>query len=841
MAQSTLVVMPTGCGKTIVFGHAARDWNWGRVMILAHREELIFQAAQKVGAVCKEQCGIEMADLEVVEKSTYKQRVVVSSVQTLNSVRRGTRRMEKFDPLEFGLLIIDEAHHATAASYRRIVDWFGRNPDLRLLGVTATPDRADEEALGQVFESVAFEYGISDAVSEGWLVPIEQQFVHVEGLDLSQCRSDRNDLKESDVARIMEQEAMLHKVVSPTIELAGDKPTLLFCASVEQAHKSAEIFNRHKPQSAIAIDGTTDKEQRRDELKRFSRGEFQYLCNCGVFLEGFDEPRIAVVAMARPTKSRALYAQAIGRGTRPLPGVVDGLDSNDARLAAILGSDKPCIAEGQLVLTDHGLVKIEAVTTAMKVWDGLEFVSHYGSVFRGEKDTITYLGLTATVDHEVWTQEGWKAFGECAKQQIPISVAAFGRQKVWEADGVFRGNSQSQRQAAIVDGMRGLQCEEFEGLRKCDAEEGWMPEVRQPTACSEVACATGSIRETAVRESQGRALSPIRRTRDQIQIQVAAGNGDMGSGKSWPAQEHVSRQKRQRWPLLSRQLALCESIAADLQSEPTQEAAAADGSCVQAGASRDQICRRDASLTDFSGADRRSNNRAVQPEVQQAKRRVWDILNCGPRHRFTVEGLLVSNCMLTLDFVGNSGRHKLVCTADILGGNESDEVVDRAAANAKEKSARGQRSNMTDELEEAKKQLEEEARERKRQEAARIAKLAGIKAAARFNTKSVNPFDVFDIIPKREPGWFKGKKPTEKQKATLAKFKVDSGTIEGLSFWQASQMLDTLIDRVKKGYCSVRQAKILSKYGESTEVSFAEASAKIDAIAKNNWQPLTRS
>ena len=539
MARSTLVVMPTGCGKTVVFGHAARDWQVGRIMILAHREELIFQAAQKVGAVCNEQCGIEMADLEVVERTTYKQRVVVSSVQTLNSTRRGTRRMEKFDPMEFGLLVIDEAHHATAATYRRVVDWFGRNPDLRLLGVTATPDRADEEALGQIFESVAYEYGISDAVSDGWLVPIEQQFVHVEGLDLSQCRSDKNDLKDADVARIMEQEAMLHKVVSPTIELAGDKPTLVFSASVEHAHKMAEIFNRHKPHSAIAIDGTTDKEQRREELKRFSRGEFQYLCNCGVFLEGFDEPRIAVVAMARPTKSRALYAQAIGRGTRPLPGIVDGIDETADRLQAILASSKPS--------------------------------------------------------------------------------------------------------------------------------------------------------------------------------------------------------------------------------------------------------------------------------------------------------------MLTLDFVGNSGRHKLVCTADILGGNESDEVVDLAAANAKEKSARGQRANMSEEIEEAKRQLEEEARERRRRDAEAAAKRASVKATARFNTKAVNPFDVFDIIPKREPGWFRGKKPTEKQKKTLAKFKVDEDTIEGLSFWQASQMLDTLIDRVKKGYCSVKQAKILAKFGEPTEVSFADASAKIDAIARNGWKPLPRS
>jgi superfamily II DNA or RNA helicase len=538
MPRSTLTVQATGTGKTIVMGETAARWPQGRVMVLAHRDELVRQGAEKIGRMCSETCGIEMADEHQSENSMYsKPRVVVASVQSLTSKRRDKYRFEKFDPFEFGLLMIDEAHHATAPTYRKVIDWFYQNNDLRLLGVTATPDRTDEEALGQVFDSVAFEYGILDAVNDGWLVPIEQQFVHVEGLDLSGCKSHKNDLQDSDVAKVMQQEGLLHKVVDPVIRLAGDSPTLVFAASVEHAHRMAEIFNRHKPGSAHAIDGGTDKEIRRSQLKAFSRGEFQYLVNMGVFLEGFDEPSIGCVAMARPTKSRALYAQVAGRGTRPLPGIVDESTDPEERKRLIAASGKPS--------------------------------------------------------------------------------------------------------------------------------------------------------------------------------------------------------------------------------------------------------------------------------------------------------------MLMLDFVGNSGRHKLVCTADILGGNESDEVIERATDNAKKESTAGRKVNMRDEIDKAKEELEEELRqkhERERSEQAAAAQRKHVIAKAKFSTKAVNPFDIFDIVPKREPGWHKGRRPSEGMKNALAKFKVDQATIDGLSFCQAKEMLDLCVSRMKKGLCTIKQAKQLSRFGYSPDMTFDEARKVMDALAKNNWQ-----
>lgn len=337
-SRSTLVVMATGTGKTVLFGHVAANWPSGRVLIVAHRDELIRQAADKVGRIVGEECAIEMGAERSNEGRLYeKSHVVVTSVQTMSR----PNRHQRFDPNEFGLIIIDEAHHSVANSYLSIVGHFRQNPNIKLLGVTATPDRADEEALGKLYESVAYEYGIREAIHDGWLVPIQQQLIQVHGLDFSRCRTTAGDLNQGDLAAIMENEKMLHAIVDPTLEIAGDRKTLVFTTSVAHAERACEITNRHRPGSAEWIHGGTPMDVRREILRRYFHDDFQYLFNCAIALEGFDEPGIQVVAMARPTKSRALYAQAIGRGTRPLPETVDGLVTAEERRSAIAASNKP--------------------------------------------------------------------------------------------------------------------------------------------------------------------------------------------------------------------------------------------------------------------------------------------------------------------------------------------------------------------------------------------------------------------------------------------------------------------------------------------------------------------
>lgn len=347
--KSTLVVMPTGSGKTIVLASVVKHRPKGRAMLIAHREELIWQGASKIHAVTGVRPDIEMAEMRARSGLFDSADVVVSSVQTQNSGARGLGRMSRFDPMDFSLLIVDEAHHSTAASYRRVISHFRQNPKLCILGMTATPDRADEEAMGQVFESVAYDYELPAAIDDGWLVPIRQRAVIVDGLDYSSIRTTAGDLHGADLDRVLQYESNLLGISDATIRLSENRKTLVFAVSIEHAKRLAEIFNRYKPGSARMVCGGTPAHERRAIFADYAARKFQFLCNVGVATEGFDDCGIEVVAIARPTKSRALYAQMVGRGTRPLPGVVDIEDIESAesseqfRRSAIAASPKPCV------------------------------------------------------------------------------------------------------------------------------------------------------------------------------------------------------------------------------------------------------------------------------------------------------------------------------------------------------------------------------------------------------------------------------------------------------------------------------------------------------------------
>ena len=519
--DSTLVVMPTGGGKTVLFADVIRRVFPRRALVIAHREELIFQARDKIQRVTGLSADVEMGEYRAEGGLFGQARVVVSTIQTQCSGGDGGGRMAKFDPQRFGVLIIDEAHHATSPSYRRVIDYYRTNPALKVLGVTATPDRADEAALGQVFQSVAFDYEVLDAIHDGWLVPIEQQMVHVEGLDYSSIRTTAGDLNGGDLAAVMEAEKNLQQMASASLAIIGQRRALVFTASVKSAEMTAEIFNRHRSEMAAWVCGKTEREERRRVLAEFAAGKRQVVCNCGVLTEGFDDPGVEVILMGRPTKSRSLYSQMVGRSTRPLPGVVDGPETAEARRAAIAASAKP--------------------------------------------------------------------------------------------------------------------------------------------------------------------------------------------------------------------------------------------SC------------------------------------------------------------------LVVDFVGNAGKHKLVTSADILGGKVSEEAVELAVTRARKA---GGPVKMAEALDEA----EEELNEQKRlAEAARRARLV---ATARFTTQTVDPFDVLHIDPVKPRGWDATRQLTEKQRSLLAKQGINP---DGISFSQGKQLIAEIFRRWDGKLCSFKQAKLLRRYGYSTDVSFAEASATIDALAKNGW------
>lgn len=311
--RSTLLELPTGCGKTVVFAEIARRGveRGRRVLVLAHRTELLEQAAQKLASA-----GVR-AEIEQGERRATDAPVVVASVQTL----RGAR-LESWPADSFALIVIDEAHHATASSYRAVLDHFS---SARVLGVTATPDRGDGKALGDVFESVAFRYELRQAIRDGWLAPIRARRIVVEGINLGDVRTRAGDLDRAELAAVMGDEEALHGVAVPLLELAADRRTIVFAVDVAHAHRLAEVLNRYAPNMARAVDGSASSADRAATLADFRAGAFRVLVNRSLYTEGFDEPTIACVAVARPTKSRALYAQMIGRGTRLAPNKADCL------------------------------------------------------------------------------------------------------------------------------------------------------------------------------------------------------------------------------------------------------------------------------------------------------------------------------------------------------------------------------------------------------------------------------------------------------------------------------------------------------------------------------------
>jgi len=328
-----------------------------RILILAHREELIFQAvahARNAGLTA----GIEMGKYRANGED-----VIVTTVQTQNASRKCVackgvgcgacghlgkiKRMERFNPFDFGLVVVDEGHHCVAKSYRLVLEWFKKNPDLKVLLVTATPKRADGDGLHNVCDSVAYEMDLRAAIDEGWLCPIRQMFVTVDSLDLSKVSTKAGgDLADGELERAFlggtteEEQKLLHAICYPCLREADGKPILVFASGCAHAEKLTAAFNAYDGMRSELVLGTTDKEERRRIVDRYKSGETQILVGVGCFTEGFDAPNTAVCAIARPTKSESLYLQMIGRGTRPQPGVVDGPDTAESRRQAIAESNK---------------------------------------------------------------------------------------------------------------------------------------------------------------------------------------------------------------------------------------------------------------------------------------------------------------------------------------------------------------------------------------------------------------------------------------------------------------------------------------------------------------------
>jgi superfamily II DNA or RNA helicase len=302
----TLLVLPTGCGKTVVFCKLTEDqvMEGKRVLIMAHRGELLEQAADKLLKVTGLRCATEKAD-ETCLGSWY--RVVVGSVQTLMR----EKRLEQFPPNFFDTIIVDEAHHCLSDSYLRVLNHFS---DAKVLGVTATPDRGDMRNLGQYFESLAYEYSLPRAIREGYLSPIKALTVPLT-LDLSAVGVQSGDFKAGDLGTALDP--YLHSIADEMLIHCADRKTVVFLPLVATSQKFRDILNE-KGFRAAEVNGSS--EDRAQILEDFDAGKYNVLCNSMLLTEGWDCPSVDCVVVLRPTKVRSLYCQMVGRGTRLAPG-----------------------------------------------------------------------------------------------------------------------------------------------------------------------------------------------------------------------------------------------------------------------------------------------------------------------------------------------------------------------------------------------------------------------------------------------------------------------------------------------------------------------------------------
>ena len=305
----TLLVLPTGTGKTIVFASVAADQvrAGDRVLILAHRGELLEQAADKLQRSTGLVSAVEKAESTCLD-SWF--RVVVGSVQTLQR----TARLERFPQDYFGTIIIDEAHHAITDGYRRILDYFS---GAKVLGVTATPDRGDMRNLGEVFDSLAFEYKLTDAIKEGYLCKIMAQTIPLQ-LDITSVTMSGGDYAVGDLGTALDP--YLEQIAAEMARRCKSRKTVVFLPLIKTSQKFRDLLNA-KGFRAAEVNGQSD--DRRQVLADFDAGKYNVLCNSMLITEGWDCPSVDCVVVLRPTKVRSLYSQMVGRGTRLSPGKTD--------------------------------------------------------------------------------------------------------------------------------------------------------------------------------------------------------------------------------------------------------------------------------------------------------------------------------------------------------------------------------------------------------------------------------------------------------------------------------------------------------------------------------------
>lgn len=905
---STLCVMATGLGKTVVLSDIVRRCP-GRAILFTHREELLWQGRNKLQAMMPyEHIDIEMAEFSASLKGGSLPKCVVASVQSMHA-----KRLPKYNPDLFDLLIFDECHHLRVKSntiYGRILEHFSKNPRIKMLGVTATPDRHDGKSLGSIFKSVAYDYSLPKAIADGYLVPIKQNMVTITSLDLTAVSTYMGDLAAGSLDEVMSTERNLLGVAYPTLELTGDRKTLIFTAGVHQAHRLAEILNREKPASAHAIDGGMASGYRRELVEAYNAGAFQYLVNCNIATEGFDSPAIQCVVMARPTKSRPLYCFDGATEILTQRGWVPGLNlSHDDYVAAYntdngnITWEEPAARVVRNGYQDEKFIELQTPQVDFRVTCNHRMVTR-----------------TRTGRHKARTPWVFREAGDLTEIPDLFEMPVAG---IEHSDGLPLTDHELQFIGwFLTDGCRNKH-------NNCitisqDINQPWNEKIEE---CL-VGCGFKYSKDTVTRTTKFKDKSTIHVYRiskgkprgsgkhlrgwghlepyldkdlpktleaatphqlGQILLAMHYGDGQKFTKQPWTQRSyHISTG---RAVLAGRLQSLCVRrgfacniaigewnknpiyilhirnkavrslrFSPDRNYEPVFTAVGTELVwCVEVSTGA-VIVRRNGKVLVSGNCQMLGRGTRILPNViEGADSNGLDYQLTSPEERRAAIQGSGKPHLLVIDFTGNSGKHRLVHPADVLGGTVesplSDELSELIDAKVTKATANKEAADVSQVMEEARLELEAKKRLAELQEQERVAKLREVvRASVQYTIKNINPMDVFSLpdAPKGNIGMDFAKRPTEMQVKSLREFGVDVHHDQGewwigppkiKAQWQkitqgaAGKLLNTLKERRKQDLCSYKQAMLLARFGENPHCTFKDAKAIIDEIAANDWKP----
>lgn len=423
--KKQVMVLSTGTGKTIIFSHLASNLikhTGKKVLIIAHREELLTQAKEKLERVNNLlKVGIEQAQNHADRKEDN---VIIASVQTLG--KTGTERIKRFDPKEFCLIIVDEAHHAskTNITYSNILKYFGVfkpepehdwNKEVLLLGCTATPSRTDNFGIDQTFDEVVYSYPIVTGIQDGWLARIKAYRVNTY-TDLRDVHKVAGDFNLGELGEAVNNEDRNGLIVKAYKAITPDKQALCFAVDVAHTQKLFERFQEEGIKTGYVI-GTTPKEERAQSLEDFRNKKIQVMVNCVVLTEGYDNESIDAILIGRPTQSGILFQQMVGRGTRIFEGkefltVIDFVDitykQHLVTTASLLG------LKGELDFKGKDILEVkEQVDKLLELAPNADLSKlDIDKIHLAIEEVDLLSGLKVPVEIELHTNFEWHRYGE---------------------------------------------------------------------------------------------------------------------------------------------------------------------------------------------------------------------------------------------------------------------------------------------------------------------------------------------------------------------------------------------------------------------------------------------